>query len=530
MYENFTINAVNSTTFTLTHNSSNYTDTVYNVETFEFSDVTYTAAELAGLNSLDNIQFKYAGNNGESFSRKYYNDTSGEQSVLASDLGYSGSTEYFSINRASNSDITVTNGSSGPVIFGSILDRSVLTNLTLDGFENVSVYALNAVGATTTVANGQTGYILAGAGGDTINVDANYTNNALATLMTIKADRGNDFINYNGDDIALSARIEAGNGNDTVAISGVANTLTYLGYGDDAFTGGDGIDTAYGQLGTNTISGGAGNDTLVGGTGVDTIRGGDDDDLINGNIGSDFLYGDAGNDKLYGHDGNDRAEGGEGNDLIYGDAGTDTLYGDAGNDTLYGGADDDTLYGGDGADRLIGDAGNDTLYGDGDADSLYGGDGQDRLEGGDGNDYLYGDAGNDILFGGAGADRLLGGAGNDTLVGNGTRDLLYGQGGADVFSMESYTNTYDRWVDFRLSDGDTINLSDMLTGFDQGVDDISDFVVVTDRGSHHRLYIDADGAGGYIMAAQIFDANTLNGHSAQDLLDNGQLVVNSEII
>ncbi|MDP2445436.1 MAG: tandem-95 repeat protein, partial [Pseudomonas sp.] len=149
--------------------------------------------------------------------------------------------------------------------------------------------------------------------------------------------------------------------------------------------------------------------------------------LTNATAGNDTLTGTAGNDLIRGYNGNDTLNGGDGNDLIYGGAGNDTLNGGAGNDHLYGGIGDDTL--------------------NGDA----------------GNDFLNGEAGNDILNGGAGDDILRGGLGNDTLTGGAGKDLFLWQrgdlntaGGRDVIK------------DFNTSEGDRIDLHDLLQGENDG--------------------------------------------------------------
>ena len=72
--------------------------------------------------------------------------------------------------------------------------------------------------------------------------------------------------------------------------------------------------------------------------------------------------------------------------------------------------------------------------------------GNDRLEGGNGNDTLLGDSGNDILLGGAGNDTLTGGTGADSFV------WQAGHRGNDVIT------------DFNASEGDRIDLRDLLQG------------------------------------------------------------------
>ncbi|MBV7550662.1 tandem-95 repeat protein, partial [Pseudomonas sp. PDM26] len=100
----------------------------------------------------------------------------------------------------------------------------------------------------------------------------------------------------------------------------------------------------------------------------------------------------------------------------------------------------------DGADTLLGNAGNDIIFGQGGDDKLYGGAGNDILLGGTGNDLLDGGDGNDILLGGKGNDTLTGGSGGDTFV------WKAGDTGNDVIK------------DFKASEGDRIDLRDLLQG------------------------------------------------------------------
>ncbi|WP_322978515.1 retention module-containing protein [Pseudomonas sp. C11] len=77
----------------------------------------------------------------------------------------------------------------------------------------------------------------------------------------------------------------------------------------------------------------------------------------------------------------------------------------------------------------------------------------DILNGGNGHDVLYGNAGHDLLNGGDGNDLLIGGVGNDTLTGG---------AGADTFVWKAGDLGNDVITDFKASDGDRIDLSDLL--------------------------------------------------------------------
>ncbi|UVL40665.1 retention module-containing protein [Pseudomonas sp. B21-040] len=91
-------------------------------------------------------------------------------------------------------------------------------------------------------------------------------------------------------------------------------------------------------------------------------------------------------------------------------------------------------------------------------------DGSDTLLGGAGNDILFGSGGNDSLDGGKGNDILLGGTGNDSLMGGQGNDILIGGSGGDTFVWKSGDTGNDVIKDFKASEGDRIDLGDLLQG------------------------------------------------------------------
>nr|WP_161990864.1 Ig-like domain-containing protein [Pseudomonas caspiana] len=91
-------------------------------------------------------------------------------------------------------------------------------------------------------------------------------------------------------------------------------------------------------------------------------------------------------------------------------------------------------------------------------------DGNDSLLGGAGNDILFGQGGNDLLDAGKGNDILLGGSGNDSLMGGQGNDILIGGSGADTFVWKAGDTGNDVIKDFKASEGDRIDLRDLLQG------------------------------------------------------------------
>ena len=254
-------------------------------------------------------------------------------------------------------------------------------------------------------------------------------------------------------------------------------------------------------------SGHAGGDTLRGFEDLkgsyqhaDSLTGNADDNSLRGLGGADTLRGEGGNDYLYGGDGADELHGGADSDSLEGGADADKLYGDGGNDWIEGGAGADSLVGGDlgedtlsyagsdasvavnlsratagnaaGAGHAAGDtiSGFENVVGSKHNDDLRGDEGSNELRGGDGKDWIAGDGGNDELRGGGGHDRLIGGGGADTL---------WGEAGADLFAFvaaaDSTSGTRDLIQDFKSSEGDQLDLSD-LTGFGFGEESRFSFI------------------------------------------------------
>lgn len=111
--------------------------------------------------------------------------------------------------------------------------------------------------------------------------------------------------------------------------------------------------------------------------------------------------------------------------------------------------------------------------------------GNDDLVGNDSDNFLYGGAGDDIIYGEAGDDVLVGGAGDDTLIGG---------EGADTFV---FTNNGDADTirDFDASEGDALDISDVLSGFDALSDSLDDFVFTASNGSNTEVHVDTSGSG-----------------------------------
>ncbi len=243
---------------------------------------------------------------------------------------------------------------------------------------------------------------------------------------------------------------------------------------------------------------------------------------------ADFVAGTVGNDIMSGLNGNDAIYGGAGDDTISGGSGSDIVVGGEGDDALDGGSSNDTYrYSiGDGSDVISDGAGRNTLelafeasedvvssirsgddllvsFTDGgsvrianhyngqalsaiDDGASYSVSTREDLIGGNGNDWISGTEGADTIDARGGNDALFGGAGDDVLIGGSGENLVVGGSGSDTFAV-STLNGITTIADLSVTDGDVIDISSVVTGFDH-TSDINNFVSVTT--------IDADGDGG----------------------------------
>ncbi|MEM9468548.1 MAG: type I secretion C-terminal target domain-containing protein [Pseudomonadota bacterium] len=120
------------------------------------------------------------------------------------------------------------------------------------------------------------------------------------------------------------------------------------------------------------------------------------------------------------------------------------------------------------------------------------------------------------------ASSLANASGINTLNGGDGFDSLYGAAGHDIFVFDN-TNGIDRVYDFDTLTGDQIDISDLIS-FNDGVDDISDFLRLTENNGDTLLAVDVDGA--------VNGQNFVNLASFEDTtgLDLNTLMTNGDII
>jgi len=108
---------------------------------------------------------------------------------------------------------------------------------------------------------------------------------------------------------------------------------------------------------------------------------------------------------------------------------------------------------------------------------------------------IKGFAGNDILTGGDGNDDLFGGAGDDTLTGG---------AGSDSFIWTATDSGTDSVTDFQTTDGDVLDLSDLLSNPSNSIEGI-------EHGGHLQLKIGVANAvtGEVATPIQTIDVNSI---------------------
>lgn len=119
----------------------------------------------------------------------------------------------------------------------------------------------------------------------------------------------------------------------------------------------------------------------------------------------------------------------------------------------------------------------------------------------------------------------INGTGNDVLNGGAGADILYGEDGADTFLFTVMDGNTDLIMDFSLAEGDIIDIADLLTGYDDGVDDINDFLMMVNNGGDTELHVNADGDIGGVFDVVASLENTALGVGLEDLIASGNLVV-----
>jgi Ca2+-binding RTX toxin-like protein len=143
---------------------------------------------------------------------------------------------------------------------------------------------------------------------------------------------------------------------------------------------------------------------------------------------------------------------------------------------------------------------------------------------GDGSDTLtsienvIGSTHNDTITGSSAANVIDGGGGTDTI---------YGGSGADTFMFKAATalSASVTIADFSKSDGDKIDISDVISAYDPLQNAINNHVQAATSGSDTVLKVDIDGTGTAHTWQQIATITGVTGLTASDLIHDGNLIV-----
>lgn len=93
-----------------------------------------------------------------------------------------------------------------------------------------------------------------------------------------------------------------------------------------------------------------------------------------------------------------------------------------------------------------------------------------------------------------------------------------------MFLFNAIGGQADTIEDFTVGEGDSIDISNILSAYDPMADAISDFVAVTGGGAEMTLSIDVDGAdnGANFVDVVVFDNI---GHTLEDMINNGSIII-----
>ena len=128
---------------------------------------------------------------------------------------------------------------------------------------------------------------------------------------------------------------------------------------------------------------------------------------------------------------------------------------------------------------------------------------------------------NVVTLSGAGTDA------DDIISGGAGTDTLYGGGGADTFIFEAasaFAQT-DTIMDFSTTDGDILDISDIITGAFSG--NIKDYVQFTSDGAtgDTLVQVDANGTAGGTVFSTIARLDGIVGLDEVELYNAGDIIV-----
>jgi len=138
---------------------------------------------------------------------------------------------------------------------------------------------------------------------------------------------------------------------------------------------------------------------------------------------------------------------------------------------------------------------------------------------------IFGSAQGDIFIGDSSGNFFNGWNGDDTFYASGGVDLFIGGNGADTYIFEAAQafDGVDRIRGFSETAGDVIDISDVISGYDPLADALSDYVQITDDGTHGYVEVDSDGAANGVNFTRIAQLDWTIGLDANALEASGNL-------
>ncbi len=254
--------------------------------------------------------------------------------------------------------------------------------------------------------------------------------------------------------------------------------------------------------------------------------------------GTYAIYGDDGTDFIIALTSDGLVDAGNGNNSIEVYGNNNTVQSGDGNDLYYVSGNNNTINGGEASDRIVVRGDNNTIE-TGGSDvghnmgsyyvSVSGNNNTINADDVEGWHAVYGDdnvmntyGGEDDITISGNRNTLDAGADNDHITIDGDENDLYGGAGADWFDFQA--GSADNVIhDFNRAEGDFIDIRDILSGYDHGVDDADDFIQLVANGADTDVYVSASGDGNFDRLATIIGG--FGGASVDDLITNGSLAV-----
>lgn len=131
-------------------------------------------------------------------------------------------------------------------------------------------------------------------------------------------------------------------------------------------------------------------------------------------------------------------------------------------------------------------------------------------------DEFYGTPADDVINGTDADDVIDGGEGNDTL---------FGGEGADSFVMNALNKGIDVIGDFDTNEGDVLDFSSLLTGYDPTQKAIDDFVFAREENGGTIISVDKSGSGDVCNAVDLVALKGVQDVSVGDMIENGNINV-----